>query len=511
MKKFFAVLLALCMLFSVCTLSLAEEEQTEPAASMMFLEGRDFLYDETESGFYMSVQVPAVYLAEEMEEAFPQLQKAFDGFNAELRQEAERIFGLMKESATQEFIENSGYTGLESESWVEIHRAGDANAVSVLVYSCVDLGGPHPSYTYTARTFDCTTGNVISLSEAIKDTDMLAKILADELKAGAESEDEFLCDDLETAIRERIDSGSLVWTVDYQGMTFYFPQDDLYVYAAGPKSVFIPFGINADVFADADYIGTSCIGYAVSFAPDRAFSFLLSESAPANTIYVTAVESEDDMSELNVIVDDVKTAIDWQFYMISTINLVHMEDKNYLYVGTRGDNDYSTLLVLEINPDKTVTEKGNMLCTGLYSTTGRDGYLEVLAGFDPAYFILNTTVDILSTASGYRAYETGKDGMPEPFENAYTMLTPFTLTLLQDIKNVKVIDEITEKESGKTELKAGDFVTIEVIDLEAKTIRAELTDARTVEFSYSMTDGSLPILVNGVDAEQLFDGMVYAG
>lgn len=519
MKKVLAAILAFSLLFCTAAAAFADtepEEPTERTVPLTLYQGFDTLYKEMDNGLTVYVTVPGLFVPLMERDTFPELQKAFDEFNTELAQDAKEMFALLEEYATDDFAASGEAQDLWSASNVEYHRAGDASVVSALVFSKIQTGGVHPYTDIVTRTFDCMTGEVVPLNEVIKDTDLLAKYLADTLQA-EHAADAFLSEDVEADVKAMIDSGSLCWTVDYQGMTFYFPAETLACYAEGNMSVFIPYGINMDIFRDVDFIGTTASEYMVGMSPDNTLCYMLKDDGPVNRITVSFDNSEnpgdEDYTDTAIFcVDDVMTQCETgPSFETSMMSLVRVGLKNYIYLVTRGDNDYNMFSVYEILEDGTVAEKGT-ISSSAPSSDGRLGdYVIYPSAFDPMELGIDTMLDILSTAAGNRLYYAGDDGVPVPYEEDYIM-DPFTLTLLQKIDGVTEVDEDGNEVKSKVDLKEGDALTVIRINTEKKYVDAETTDGRYVRLPYAEDgDGMYPLTVNGTNIEELFDGMFYAG
>ena len=129
---------------------------------------------------------------------------------------------------------------------------------------------------------------------------------------------------------------------------------------------------------------------------------------------------------------------------------------------------------------------------------------------DPESFRVSSRSYVLSTLFVTRPARVGDDGMPEPKQERWEIGHDFTLTLKKATTFDCVDDE--GRITGKTcDVGKGDKLVIRYTDME-KYCDAETEDGMMVRiYQESEEDQGWPYSVNGIELEELFDGVIFAG
>jgi len=106
---------------------------------------------------------------------------------------------------------------------IRVHRA-DSAAVSFLEDSIMHEGGTHSRSVISGRNFDSRTGKELQLSDIFINKHVLAEALKKQMKADRIHES--FMENNEQALEENVDQmtkdGSLIWTLEARGISFYF-------------------------------------------------------------------------------------------------------------------------------------------------------------------------------------------------------------------------------------------------------------------------------------------------
>ena len=129
---------------------------------------------------------------------------------------------------------------------------------------------------------------------------------------------------------------------------------------------------------------------------------------------------------------------------------------------------------------------------------------------DPEAFRVSSRSNVLSTLFVSRPSRVGDDGMPEPTQERWETGSDFTLTL----KKATTFDCVDSegKVTGKTcDVRRGDKVIIRYTDMETYC-DAETEDGTMVRiYQESDEEYGWPYSVNGIELEEMFDGVMFAG
>nr|MCR5747797.1 hypothetical protein [Lachnospiraceae bacterium] len=178
--------------------------------------------------------------------------------------------------------------------------------------------------------------------------------------------------------------------------------------------------------------------------------------------------------------------------------LIRCGDKDYLYVQESQENDYRMLNIYSLQDGK--------LSEGKDFDRGFSGTCQL----DPSDMELFSRTDLLSTRQIYRSYHVGEDGMPvenEKYEHiAGTDYGP--LTLKQELKAELLENETSDKGEEYT-LKKGDELFFFRTD-DKTFVDFKMKDGKLIRIK-DIDSNDWPRKINGVDIEEIFDGVVYAG
>lgn len=126
---------------------------------------------------------------------------------------------------------------------------------------------------------------------------------------------------------------------------------------------------------------------------------------------------------------------------------------------------------------------------------------------DPNSFALETRTNVLSTVQGTKNYWISDSGLPETNDTYYTLKSEYVFTLLQPLE-VSIVNDATGNTAGKMMLQEGLEVTY------LRTDNETFADFELVNGTIVRVDveyGEWPTTINGVDINEIFDGLMFAG
>lgn len=384
-----------------------------------------------------------------------------------------------------------------AESDMYIRRA-DNQVLSVAESCFAYAGGAHGNTYYTSVNFDVQTGEEISLESVITDMDSLPAILAIEIQ-DKYKDLTFWSDDLSTLLQEYITPSDpqyapfFTWTLDYQGVTFYFSDYELGAYADGRQEVMVtyseyPYILNSKYFENVDD------NYVVELL-DNWNGSDMDLNGDGATDYVTVNKNysvDTDMCEsFSVTVNDNTFTHNLYYYDLDTY-FVKAGDKNYLYVQHIAESDFQSVSVFEIT-ERSVEYMGDFSNTVNHFTNSKN-------------FKVSKRMDLLSTYFGVVDCTIGEDGLPVETGSVYSILGEVILTSTVVIP-AELVDEKGNLSETTVEFPAGtDFQLIATDG--ATYVDVLASDGQRCRF---FTTEDWPVTVNGMNAESSFEMLWYAG
>ena len=197
--------------------------------------------------------------------------------------------------------------------------------------------------------------------------------------------------------------------------------------------------------------------------------------------------------------------LDYEMYGYATKSyLVKTDDeKYYLYTVGFQENDWEMVYVADLNGEE-FSFAGDI--SGGVAFSYAESFHEPWSFLDPDNFKLRTRAMVLSTCDVMRDAKAGSDGMPEFMEEYWYYIHGLTLTAKQEFK---------AKAVGEDGAETGDVVTVPA-GTELVMYRSDMEGTEDLKDSagniYRIYVGSeWPRNVDGVEIEELFDGIIFAG
>ena len=210
----------------------------------------------------------------------------------ELAEVLEQTAGMVKRSMEDEFdnicaFVQEGWGGARdttSVSTLDIQvRRADSVVLSLLSDSYADFGMIQGVRAMQGTSYDTQTGQQLELSDVIKDMGPIPALVEQELNSHMWAGD-FSYDGVVADYFRDTPTDSISWTLDYNGVTFYFGEGDLAEEGFGSMTATVSFAQHPELFEEK-YMAV----------PDAYMVEL-----PLDYSFFTDLDGNGDMEELNV-------------------------------------------------------------------------------------------------------------------------------------------------------------------------------------------------------------------
>lgn len=474
----------------------------------------------------------AVMLAEESKDTYPELYRSLnDAAIRSLESSADNANSLIaqaQEDAGNSRNENRPFYGPYSDYLrVSVSRA-DSKVFSYFEDYSSFMGGAHGMYGRTGYTYDVKTGKKLSVTDVVKlSEDDLIPVLKEKLLAQNDV-DEY--DDLDEKLKGyKLDSETVFdedtpeltigydWYLDHDGMHFYFGPYEIASYAVGAADVVIAYD-ELPGTVNEEYLPDENTGYIVNSDIEMVGREWDDESDTGLHFVYDTDESEEnydygyDCTALTLKKGDKFATAEDEYFTynydknyLKQYKVVTAEGREYIYVCALTFNDYTDVIVFDISNDD-VKLAGVFTCHLVYDTSDSE-YAGEFIPTDPENMIFGQVGDLFGTYTCYGRYVVGDDGMPESVDSVYKI--SWGSREARSLKSVRVTmldDEYNEQ--GEETVDAGEhFLPIRTDN--SSFVDCRLDDGRLVRLKFSQT--GYPSQIDGVNVDDLFEGLVYAG
>ena len=454
-----------------------------------------------ENNVITSVKWQKLRLEDEHSSLYPELSNAFAKYNEDSMTEAKALMyeftSIAKEMEGDEF--NPAYCQAGAEIYIQ--RA-DKQLVSFLEGVEQYTGGVHPDYYVKGINLNTNSGQEVALTDVLTDTKELPSILEKKITEKYSGVAFYNLEDTFSKYKPE----EFTWTIDYQGITFWFSPYEIAAYSVGTLSARLWFDEFPDMF-NKEY-SEAPENYAIALPVGKDIEFdLVKGDEKKDSVYTEYTLDQYGSYNMLTTVVNGKTftdEINYAYYF--DVYLVHIDDKNYIYSDSTSDSDYHMISVVDINGDK-LQQTQQLSGTQFYGEFVEEGfetgtmYRQVFN--NPDEFRLNTRFDILGTRFGFAGYKVNeKDGRAEMTDEDYNIedgasvksIIPLEVELLPD-NSTKEIPSGTEFYPLRTDGKT-------YIDMKTE-------DGQEVKFHYDNSE--YPWKINGISEEECFENILYAG
>ena len=440
-------------------------------------------------------------------EAWPGLAEALSAMN---KADADRMQADYEEY--RQAALDDAETGKEGycyafENKYDIARA-DASVVSIRRHYYRFAGGFHGYEVTDAVSFDVETGKELGLSDIVKEPDDLPGLLVTRIREKNEETEIGLLspDTLEEDVKALYEEGSLHWSLDPDGLTFYFAPYSLTSYAEGELQIKLPF-TEEDLFLEA-YAETPD-RYALSFPENYR---ILVDPDGDGTCQSLALYGERDqystISELEILLDGETFRFEVDAYRFHPFLLHTKEGGDWLYVVLSGDNDYQTLEIFSLADGKAVYL--DTLPAGLtYIYDNERSLTGVHMITDPSCFELSVRGGDISSYSMSRLYHLGEDGMPAAETDYFRVnSTGYQFKVLQAFKASRIDPVSREILEESVTVSEGTLLTLVYSN---NSSWVELSGEDGSLYRVEIDASEWPRTIDGVDISDIFEGLIFAG
>ena len=405
------------------------------------------------------------------------------------------------------------YTPYSTECSFYVNRAD--NRVLSLEKSGYDYwGGAHGTGYSTGCNYNARTGEELRIQDVVTDVDTFAGLIEAKVYESGLTRDDLFLDEEETLkdyILKAAADHTLNWEITNEGVTVWFNPYEISYYAAGMPSGSVSFAGHPEVFSD--YYAETARTYVYAIEGLDVSDIDFDGDGKADELSVWASMDEYGIYEaLKVSMKGVETSKDIWAYSYDPYILHTTDGKNYLYVICGSDNDYRMLEVFDLNGSSAVYAGEVNNCGLRAQLLDASSYLygeELLT--DPENFYLESRMEVLSTYSASRRYHVGADGMPVADEDFYQVDTSTyewreALTAKKDVPCVQVAEDGSVTADNAV-IPAGTKLTL------YRTDGSSLVDLKAGDTLYriEVDHSEWPYTINGVEEEEYFDGIMYAG
>lgn len=458
-----------------------------------------------------------VYLTDEAAAKFPQLDKALNDLAEERISRFNEEFSMITGEA-RSLLEDGYplYAPLSSNSYAHIHRA-DASVFSFLGEGQSYLGGAHGDYGYGGYTFDTQTGEKLTLSDVVKDIPAMGELVLEKLRTDYDERIFFesYVDNIHECFdgRKKDEDEEVAFTLEPDGISFWFGPYFLAAYASGMQTVHIRFDEAPDLFDDR-FTTAAGQNYAIEMSDYLPLKADLGQNGTTDEILVWGDRTEyGEYTSLHVSINGIDCkAEDAYFYHFEPV-YIRAYDHDILLVDTSTDNDYRIMYTFDLREDGAVYfGSENAAFDGDVPERFRDEW-EGTWRFPPAdtsHFRIWRRYDLLSTSSASRWYSIGAQDVLIPETEYYDVTNDyFELTLLRDMEFDRIDEKTNRVVEEKVVVPEGTKLKFFRSDCETYT---DLKDKDGNVYRVKMDEKEdWPPTISGYELEECFDGIMFAG
>ena len=445
-------------------------------------------------------------LADGEDAAYPALAAALESFNDEVAEELAEQRSTLTDYNMDPVIDMSA----------EVIRS-DSRIVSVYYDYYSFPFGPHDDDIHGV-SFDSQTGSELALNDVIIDIEGFNSVVRE--KIDSEYSDS-LYDPGSDYLSgyDPSDPESYLFTVGNESVTVYFdPQAFMYGAAGEPLTVTVTYAEHPELFSEYYFAD---VGDYIEYWNGSPISLDIDGAGACETLslWIDPPEFEFGYYGLTLNCDDRSFTSDGIALEINKYYIVRRSGSYYLYVFGTVENDYSTFDVLSLDGFVRI---GDQITDGQYGTFT-----------DPDNLLLSGKLDIFSTSWAYWTSSIGDDGIPVMTDDYYWFIVNFVLLTKRDI-SCDLVNEAGEI-TGQEIIPAGtyigairsdgnsfiDFCQVSESDVEVYMYGPdyqyyEVSDSYEVDTGADLyriyeDESAYPRLVNGIDENECFDGLVYGG
>ena len=289
---------------------------------------------------------------------------------------------------------------------IQVRRA-DSVAVSYLTDSYADYGFIEDFRGMQGSNYDTQTGQQLALTDVVKDMTQIPALVQKELNSHLWAGEGYAETVIEDYFRNTPEDG-ISWTLDYNGVTFYFGDGDITEPGNGGQTATISFAEYSELFEEK-YRNVP-EAYMVRLPLDSSFFTNLDGDSALEELNVAGVYNEEGRfySQFGIYTDTdgYYHYEDFYAYGYNPYYVKTAGGKHYLYLFCEendADNRQMMLVVFDVS-DGQLVRVGEMNVAPAYIPS--DNFILPL---DPEYLRLD---NFDSMEQDFGVYMVGEDGMP---------------------------------------------------------------------------------------------------
>lgn len=530
MKKIIAIILAFSLIFcfASCAKDNPENFVTESTSAennnsaekknvVEFLSvytEKAYEYETYSEDYYYLTEVnyQKLHLSEESKKEYPSLAKTLASLNADKTEFYKNKAKEIDEYASEQlnyYYEDGEQPAVYSANNEYFLQRADNIVLSLRSDADEFSGGAHPNYSYGGYNFDTVTGEELFITDVMTDISSLPEILSEKIKSKEEFADGFF-GPLEDVLSEYT-AEQFIWTIGYQGITFYFSPYEIASHAAGLITATVCFDEYPELFNKKYTVAPESYAFALPEYSEVEFDMNPSDGKKDKVcVGLSYYTEEGSYKDISLNLNGNEFTVEDVFAFSAEYYLVNSNGRYFVYLVPYGYNDYTNILVYDLNGNE-IKETGSFdrtsFCSLVWEDKNEDTHQAKLAFNNPTQLVLETTFDILGTYAADKTYTVNSEtGMPESTDEFYTVDESFTHVLIsKEAFNVKILPDM------KSELiKAGSEFTL--LRTDGKTyVDAKLDDGRECRINVERNRTDYQLCINGTPEYELFEEIYYAG
>lgn len=462
---------------------------------------KDIQYYEEKQGDLLLCRVEYPVLLMGPQQSATALASSVDAFNAALAAAAQETYTRLLNSAYSDIelnVENPG--GYFSHTDLYVKRS-DSLALSILCRSESGSAAALPQISYSCMNFDSRTGRELKLRDVTADPEALTALIKAKLESDYPKAEFY---DLAAAMEQYAqDISSYVWTMDYQGLSFYFAPYELAPYEQGSFTVGLRFDEHPELFSL--YYTRQPYSYAVPLVDGRCLNFDMDSDGVSDAITLRTEGGKGSISRIEIGVNSSKLGVNVSMTDYEAYVIYAGPSRNYLFINAYNASGYGYVSVYRLE------RTGASLLGMLYDTSLQAaGFTPECAGIplltSPENLILGTKVELLGTLTGVKNYSLGSAGMPETKDELYRVYADTTLTAKTDFATAAIDPRTGSGLNSAARITAGTRMFYHRSD-GAAFVDMMSEDGQCCRMYVSGRGQNQT--VNGVPVAEFFDGVVY--
>ena len=429
----------------------------------------------------------------------PELAASIEIFNENIRMEAEMELQELAETGRNHPVSDGDPYSVTIR--VLVKRA-DEIALSLLTQKKIaDEDALH--VTYDGIVYSPDTGEVMPITQMISSEEKLLEAFVREFTMHYHNT---YVSDPEATFGKVLSENKIPWILEPAGLVFYMSPGTYAAPSEGLLKINLPFSADRDLYpGDVTDVPNS---YAIPFCSEETVLVPALNGGMTLDAWVTYDENNVYYETLHVQTDATqydfeRSGVDADFYFVKSF------DRKLLVVDSTQVGSHGDFTVFSLETDGRVLFQANLEGESLSGATCASDFYADFVLTDPEHFLLSSKIDSLSTYSGIRLFSFNGGIVPQPADPVYLASCDFKLTAKRDLELDLLYTDTRRLTGTKVTVPEGTELSFVRTD---RTGFVEMTDGNglyvRVAFDLPL---ATPPLIGGVPADELFDGIMFAG